>query len=353
LNELGRWGIGERIIKSAVAATLAWLLAAQLPRENAPFVAALTAVYTMDLTILKSLRSAWQRLAGIAIGIAIAFAAAELLGIHSWSVGLVILLSLVVGLRLNLKPDGMTQVAGTAIVVMVVRSTTEERSVYALTFLADTVIGAAVGLGINGLIAPPSFLPTAQRALSLLTSRLTDLIDQLATMVVDGLSPDEAEVLSRFVRVIQTELSEVDEALTNAEEAVRFNPLAGRQRDAVGRYKELDHYLEPVVMDLQRLIAALGSASAAPWMRDRALTDAIADLISAISLELAERTSGEWAPASSIPTRTEIDERLAGLHRQAACIHVSLSDDSWMSLGGMADAASALAASVTLRSKSA
>jgi hypothetical protein len=61
LTELARLGIGERIVKSALAATIAWFLADQVPRESAPFVAALTAVYTMDLTILKSLRAAWQR----------------------------------------------------------------------------------------------------------------------------------------------------------------------------------------------------------------------------------------------------------------------------------------------------
>ena len=85
LNELNRFGIGERIVKSALAATIAWLVADQIPRENAPFVAALTAVYTMDLTILKSLRAAGQRLAGIALGIGMAFLAAEFLGVHSWS----------------------------------------------------------------------------------------------------------------------------------------------------------------------------------------------------------------------------------------------------------------------------
>ena len=40
LSELAKFGIGERIVKSALAATLAWMVAAQIPRESAPFVAA-------------------------------------------------------------------------------------------------------------------------------------------------------------------------------------------------------------------------------------------------------------------------------------------------------------------------
>ena len=347
LNELARLGIGERIVKSALAATLAWIVAAELiPRENAPFVAALTAMYTIDLTILKSLRSAGQRLAGIAIGIAVAFAAAEALGVHSWSVGLVILISLVVGLRLNLKPDGMTQVAGTAIVVMVVRSTTEERSIYSLTFLADTAIGTAVGLGINGVLAPPSFLPSAHRAFDLLTDRLTGLIDQLASMIGDGLSADEAAALSTLVGIVKTELEEVDESLLNAEESVHFNPLASRQRDAVARFRDLDAYLEPVVTDLQRLIDALGAAAAVSWMRDRALTDALAELISAVAVSLAEATGSERTATISTPAREDIEDRLPESRRQAARVHEGLSDDSWMSLGRMVESAAALAGSV-------
>jgi uncharacterized membrane protein YgaE (UPF0421/DUF939 family) len=345
LTELARLGIGERIVKSAIAATLAWLVADQLPRENAPFVAALTAVYTIDLTILKSLRSAGQRLAGIAIGIALAFAAAEVLGIHSWSVGLVILLSLVVGLRLNLKPEGMTQVAGTAIVVMVVRATTEERSVYSLTFLADTAIGTAVGLGINGLIAPPSFLPAADRALGLLTDRLTELVDELAGMVGDGLTAAEASSLSSLARAVQADLAEVDESLTNAEESVRFNPVARRQRDAVNRFHALDAYLELIVTNLRRLIDSLEAAATTAWMTDRSLTDSLANLISAVAVGLTETTLSVDAELPTV-ARSEIAELLTELKRQAARIHEGLSDDSWMSLGGVVESAAALADSV-------
>lgn len=346
LSELSRLGIGERIVKSAVAATVAWLVAGQLPRDAAPFVAALTALYTIDLTILKSLRAAGQRLAGIAIGIAVAFAAAELLGVQSWSVGLVILASLVVGLRLNLKPEGMTQVAGTAIIVMVVRSTSDERALYALTFYADTLIGTAIGLVINGLIAPPNLLPNASRALALLSDRLAGAIDHLASMVVDGLSAGEARELSALVGEIKAQLAQVDESLTNAEESIRFNPLAGRQRGALGAFQALDHYLEPVVERLQRLIDSLGVAASAPWMADRRLTDAIADLISAAAIGLAEATSDASAGRLSSAARSDVAERLAGLRAQAERVHAGLTDASWTDLGGVVQAADAFAGSV-------
>ena len=310
LNELSRLGIGERIVKSALAATIAWLVAGQIPRENAPFVAALTAVYTMDLTILKSVRSAGQRLVGIGIGIAMAFLAAEFLGVHAWSVGLVILVSLVIGLRLGLKSDGMTQVAGTAIVVLVVRSTTEARGIYALTFLADTAIGTAIGLAVNSIFAPPIFVPSAdRRALDALRGRLIDLMDQLATMVVDGITPDESTALSTAIRRLRGDLTAADESLSNAEESLKFNLLAGRQRTQLAAIHETDRQLEPIVDSLQQLVGALGGAANAAWMDDPELTERIANLVSAATMIL-----GEPAGAATPANQRDLADRLLRPH---------------------------------------
>jgi uncharacterized membrane protein YgaE (UPF0421/DUF939 family) len=342
LNELSRLGIGERIVKSALAATIAWLIAGQIPRENAPFVAALTAVYTMDLTILKSLRSAGQRLAGIGIGIAMAFLAAEFLGVHAWSVGLVILASLVVGLRLGLQSDGMTQVAGTAIVVMVVRSTTEARSIYALTFLADTAIGTAIGLAVNSVFAPPIFVPSARRALDALRGRLIDLMDQLATMVVDGITPDEASALSTAIARLRTDLSAADESLSNAEESLKFNLLAGRQRAQLAAIHQTDRQLEPIVDCLHQLVNALGAAADAEWMADPVLTERIANLISAATMILSD-PAGAANPAN----QRDLADRLLDLTTYADQIHQSLPGASWAALGHLTESAKSLANSVS------
>jgi hypothetical protein len=42
-------GLGERVIKSAVAAVVAWLLAGLLPENPAPILAPLTAIFSINL----------------------------------------------------------------------------------------------------------------------------------------------------------------------------------------------------------------------------------------------------------------------------------------------------------------
>ncbi len=335
IDELGRIGIGARIIKSAIAASLAWIVAGFLPRESAPFVAALTAVYTIDLTILKSLRSAWQRVAGITLGIAMAFLAAELFGVHFWTVGLVILFSMVVGLRLNLKADGMTQVAGTAIVVLVVRSTTEERSYYALTFLADTAIGTLIGLTVNSLLIPPNYLPGAQRALNLLINRLIDVLDSLASMVVDGITDDETVSLGDAAAGIGTDLRQVEESLESATEAMRFNLMATPQRTHLEHFQSVDDRLDRVITALQGLIRSLAATTGQPWMMEPAFTEALANLVSASGQMLLGQGPSESRDRADLVSIHDVRTCMAEVERAGR----ALGETDWVRLGQVIGAA--------------
>jgi hypothetical protein len=257
--------------------------------------------------------------------------------VHSWSAGLVILISLAIGLRLNLAPDGMTQVAGTAILVLVVRSTTEERSIYALTFLADTAIGTAIGLAVNSLFAPPNFVPAARRAVTALTGRLFDLMDQLATMVVDGITPEEATALSEAIGRLRIDLHAADESLSSAEESLRFNPLAQRQRSQLTAFHATDQRLESIVNHVQRLVDALASAHDAPWMQDRLFDESIANLVSATMFAL-----GDTGFIQSADAKADLLAACADLLQRADRIHAALPGRSWVSLGQVVASARSL-----------
>ena len=70
-------GLGERVIKSAVAAVVAWLLAGLLPDNPAPILAPLTAIFSINLTIAGSMRDAVQRVLGVVFGILLAVLSAS------------------------------------------------------------------------------------------------------------------------------------------------------------------------------------------------------------------------------------------------------------------------------------
>lgn len=261
LDELTERGVGARVIKGALAATLAWAVAGQITPESLPFVASLTALFTVQLTIKQSVEGGRNRLLGVLVGISVAFGVSELVGLHSWSMGVVVLVALLVGLRLKLASGGVEQVAATAIVVMFVQSTSDERLLYAASHLADTAIGTGTGLLLNALVAPPDYVPAARAAVQALGRRLVVVLEDLAAALAEGTTAAEAADLLAAAQVVERELGDVDEAIERAEESLEYNLAGGRQRSAFARCRELSEELRGSVYRTLSLSGSLGDAA--------------------------------------------------------------------------------------------
>jgi uncharacterized membrane protein YgaE (UPF0421/DUF939 family) len=102
LDRLRRIGIGERVLKTVLAASIAWALASLLPFGDPPILAPLTAIFTMQATLAESVRGSVQRLLGVLFGIISAAVISQVIGLNALSIGLVVLISLSVGIRLGL-----------------------------------------------------------------------------------------------------------------------------------------------------------------------------------------------------------------------------------------------------------
>ncbi len=113
-----RVGAGERVLKTALAAAIAWRLGSLVPGIKNPYLAALVAILTTQGTIAGSLGFNLQRTFSMVTGVVVA-----LLGINSGSVFLMVLVSLMLGSALRLATLGTQQVAIGAILVVLVGGT--------------------------------------------------------------------------------------------------------------------------------------------------------------------------------------------------------------------------------------
>src|SRR5215207_1584568 len=113
-----RMGLGERVLKTALAAGVSWQLAVWVPGNDHPYLAPVSAVLLMQLTIAQSVDLAVQRNIGIAIGVIVAVAAFSIFGVHAWSISLVVLIALSGGIQLRLGQQAVQQVAVTALIVL-------------------------------------------------------------------------------------------------------------------------------------------------------------------------------------------------------------------------------------------
>jgi uncharacterized membrane protein YgaE (UPF0421/DUF939 family) len=128
--------LGLRTAKTTLAAVISWELALRLPGSQPPVLAPLTALLVTQLTLVKTITGSLQRVASVTAGVLLALAVADLLGLHWWSVGLVIFASLALGQVLKLGSHRI-EVPISALLVMTLGGTPG----IARTRVLETLIG--------------------------------------------------------------------------------------------------------------------------------------------------------------------------------------------------------------------
>ncbi len=94
---------------------------------------------TVQVTVWDSVSRGLQRALGVVVGVLLAYALARLLGMHVWSVALLVFVSWVAGQVLRLGQQGAVQVPVSALLVLVLGASTTG---YAVDRVVDTFVGA-------------------------------------------------------------------------------------------------------------------------------------------------------------------------------------------------------------------
>jgi uncharacterized membrane protein YgaE (UPF0421/DUF939 family) len=105
------------ILHSAVAASLAWLVATELVGHEQPFFAPISAVITLGLTVGERRRRAVELAIGVAVGIAIADALVAAIGTGTWQIGIVVALAMAGAALVGGGPLLASQAAASAVLV--------------------------------------------------------------------------------------------------------------------------------------------------------------------------------------------------------------------------------------------
>jgi hypothetical protein len=286
--------LGLRTAKTTLAAVISWELARLLPGSQPPVLAPLTALLVTQLTLVKTITGSLQRVASVTAGVLLALAAADLLGLHWWSVGLVIFVSLAVGQVLKLGSHRI-EMAVSALLVMTLGGTPG----VAQTRVLETLIGAGVGVLVNAVLVPPVYIRPASEAIYGLADDMARVLEGAAADLAEGWSGEDAYERLREARELDGEVGEAREAIGQAEDSLRLNP---RRRLVVGdpsdELREGMSTLEHSVILVRGLMRSLVDLDTATGGRgpDPALAAAVRELLE--ELAVAVRTFGEHVAAS-------------------------------------------------------
>src|SRR6204780_2048490 len=176
--------------KTAIAAGLAWVAALAADPHSRPYFAPLAVLLVVQPTVYDSLSRAFQRVAGVVVGVAAALAVSHFLAPSAWSIGIIIFAGLLLGWTARLGPQGVVQIPVSALLVFLVGRVTPG---YAADRIADTLIGAAVAV-IAVLLTPSAPGPEAvlSRALAPLR-RCTEILRAIGAGIGSQWTPEQAQ----------------------------------------------------------------------------------------------------------------------------------------------------------------
>ncbi|MFD7100724.1 aromatic acid exporter family protein, partial [Streptomyces xanthophaeus] len=89
--------VAVQALRSTAAAVISYLVALRLSSEPTPLTAPLTALLVVQVTLYSTLKTSVRRVNSVVVGVLIAIGFSVLVGLTWWSLGLLILASLVVG----------------------------------------------------------------------------------------------------------------------------------------------------------------------------------------------------------------------------------------------------------------
>ncbi|MGI8881093.1 MAG: FUSC family protein [Jatrophihabitans sp.] len=242
-----------RIGKATVAGALAWEVAA-LMNSPRPVLASLGAILVVQVTVRATLARSIQLTIGVMVGLALSVLIGHVLGIHWWTIGLIVLGGLVVGEIMRLGAFS-SQVAISALLAYSLGSG------YGTLRAVDTVVGAAIGAAVNALVPPPSQVKAGASTLRSIGEDLGALLGDVS----DGLDgPLDTAAVNRWLdraREIAGSLRRAYETLSTAQESLRFNHRGRLEFDRMEQINEARRALDHATTQTRGLIRTLLEAS--------------------------------------------------------------------------------------------
>ncbi|GGZ84179.1 FUSC family protein [Streptomyces echinoruber] len=207
-------------LRSATAASIAYVVALHLSPEPAPLTAPLTALLVVQVTLYATLKTGIRRVNSVVAGVLVAIAFSQLVGLTWWSLALVVVAALAVGHLVRVH-EFVQEVAISAMLVLGV--TTVGSTAWAR--IVETLIGATVGMVSNLLLPPPVWVDEAGESIEGLARRVRRLMLRLGEEAAGrGTRVERTTERLHEARRLDHDIAEVDADLRQAEDSLRLNP---------------------------------------------------------------------------------------------------------------------------------
>jgi uncharacterized membrane protein YgaE (UPF0421/DUF939 family) len=273
--------------KAALAASLAWIVATAASHTPDPVLAPLTALIVVRVSTHATIWMAIQRSFAVVLGILVALALGDAIGLNALTVGLLTGASLVVAqLVLRLPRQAANQVPVSVLVVMAALATS--RGSYGWDRALNAVIGAGVGAVVS-LALPASRLKDVRQTFERLGSTLGEVLQGMGKGVREPWTSKQTEEWRRKGHTARDRLvTNAKDAIGTGRESAQWNIRDRPHVDELSRY-------ENALPRLER--AAIGVSSLARGLDDEAQAAAGQELPAMQAMSLLLVALGQFVRA--------------------------------------------------------
>jgi uncharacterized membrane protein YgaE (UPF0421/DUF939 family) len=248
LQELRRPRL-QLVLKSSLAAALAWQVASAVPGPlgDYAYYAPLGAISVIYPAVTDSLQEAARAVVAIALGIAVAMTIQWVAWPNAVTVGLVVAAGIALGGWAWLG-EQRTWVPVVGLFVLVLGGAHTET--YAAGYLGQVALGAVLGLAVNLVVLPPLSLYDVRRSVAQVRSRVGDELRSMAELLEQSRSQEtapDARDWRRELDVLESSREQMRAAARQADRAAQKNPRTRRWADTLESARRTPLSLEQVV----------------------------------------------------------------------------------------------------------
>ncbi|WP_341954497.1 FUSC family protein [Salinibacterium sp. TMP30] len=225
-----------QVLKTSVAAVIAWIVAGFALQQPLPIFAAIAALLVVQPSVTQSIEKGVERSIGVVAGVVIALGAGQLFGDQSWVILSVIIISVLVAWALRLGPGSANQIPISAMLVLALGG---QDAGYAGERIIETIIGAVIGLIVNLAIVAPVFVSPARVAVALLTKKTAAVLDSLAEALRTPQSEAQLHTLLEDARLLRDLRDAASIALREGTNSLTLNPRRSKHHRMLRRESEL------------------------------------------------------------------------------------------------------------------
>ncbi|WP_298748967.1 FUSC family protein [uncultured Serinicoccus sp.] len=315
-----------QILKSVLAAVAAWLVADTLLDLDQAFLAPWTALLTVHATVYRTVSRGTQAVLATSVGVVLAFAAVQVGGHGTLTLGLALLLAMGFARVGLLRHEGIT-VATT--VLFVITASTDTSWSGLGDRLAATAIGVVLALVVNTVLAAPLRDESARQQVGEIDRGLGQLLRDMAAGLRDQADDAPTGDWVDRTRTLDRRLDSAWRLVYEAQESTWGNPRRRRASSSEELSRVLTRLEEGIaqVRGMSRLVHE-SAVAAEEW--DPAFRDPFIELLD----ELGRRVEDPEADVQELRSWTD---RLASDLSDGG-----LPDLRWPLYGGLIEMARAI-----------